>query len=152
MQIAGLLRNRPPPFPVNFALILPMFLSIFCFLKKKKEKIENRKIPNQNRGKKKYDDERIEGKKVFSIREVEGEKKKENTKNERKVFEKCGKTKLLRIRGGGAFSFFLIFSFLREKQEASPLRRNSNSPKGEGSGPVVFVVADPLKRIRHPFY
>lgn len=83
---------------------------------------------------------------------MEGEKKKENTKNERKVFEKCGKTKLLRIRGGGAFSFFLIFSFLREKQEASPLRRNSNSPKGEGSGPVVFVVADPLKRIRHPFY
>lgn len=82
MQIAGLLRNRPPPFPVNFALILPMFLSIFCFLKKK-EKIENRKIPNQNRGKKKYDDERIEGKKVFSIREVEGEKKKRKTRKMR---------------------------------------------------------------------
>jgi hypothetical protein len=44
----------------------------------------------------------------------EGEKyKKENTKmNRRKVFEKCGKTKLLRIRGkGGGERLFLIFFF-----------------------------------------
>jgi hypothetical protein len=41
----------------------------------------------------------------------------------RKVFEKCGKTKLLRIREKG--EPFLIFSFFkkREKQEASPLLR-----------------------------
>lgn len=52
MQIAGLLRNRPPPFPVNFALILPMFLSIFCFLKKKKKKSKTEKFQTKTEEKK----------------------------------------------------------------------------------------------------
>ena len=71
----------------------------------------------------------------------------------RKVFEKCGKTKLLRIRGkGGGESLF--FNFF-EKQEAGPLAlKILIASREEGSETLLFcvVVADPLTQYTTSFF
>lgn len=73
--------------------------------------------------------------------------------NRRKVFEKCGKTKLLRIRGkGGGERLFLIF-FWKTGSRPSCFE-NSNSLKGGRiRDPVVLCCCRrSAHTIRHPFF